>query len=294
MENAGSRTQDIRDSVKWIGTTAIGIATAIAGTTVVARIGASPQDNLPIAIALTIAALVSIVGAASICAWAVTAPDPKLHKLLPALGTADLVPEPKSRSSRQLASELDQIGPVATFKYSDLSEVSAQLKELQASRANALFNSLKPGEASAGWRSKLAEFDRALETTYGELSEIASDVRLVRTERRARVAIPLVSALSLIAIVAMVPFILVSKAAPEAASIVKPVEVEYRFLIAPAVANSPDGCTPTWSGTALAVGGTWAQPLLLFEATPSTSLCSSSVRWQWSSSSNAQIVISPR
>jgi hypothetical protein len=200
------------------------------------------------------------------------------------------------RRLKKLTKEIAQIDPVARYKYDNLSDVVQVLDRQREELLAAIGKAEKPGELGAAWRDSIPGLVEQLSVAYGDLREIATSLRFIRTRDRARVTIPIIVTLAVIAIAAMIPFIIVTQpgfAGPIASPVGTATGVKVTFLVGRDAAASKDGCLPTDSTKATAVGGTWTRPVLIFESQKQEGKCQLGTTWKWSPKTESEVILVP-
>lgn len=299
--------QSLHDTVKWVGTSVISIGIAISGAAVLARLGAASIDNRKVAVVLATVALVAIVSEAALSVWALSARDPSLADLMPELegltDTAVLEPAKSktqnskiSKRRRRLAHDIAKAAPVAQFKYRTLADLGAELQRRRAEWLKALTEADSPSAIGDAWKKAIPKLGEDLESAYADLREVTQGLELVRTRRRAGIAIPLTALLGVLVVAAMVPFVLFTQPQPSrllAAPVTSAVPVNVQFAVNPSQAESPKGCIPNSKDHVVAAGGSWSRPLLIFTANKSRSKCLAGSIWLWYPRHQGEVVITP-
>jgi hypothetical protein len=303
-----TRLQDLRDTVKWVGTSVISVGIAISGAAVLTRLGAVPTSNRFVPIILALAALAAIVSAAALSVWALSARDPSLADLLPELqGLTDTLDSglPTNgvertngkKRSRNLARDIAKAAPVAQFKYRTMADLGAELQRRRTEWLDALRAADSPDAIGEAWKDAVPELGGKLESVYADLREVTDAVTLVRTRRRVGIAVPLTVLLGALVVATMVPFVLFTQPEtpnkPIAAPVTSAVAVNVRFVVNPAEAKSAEGCIPSRADRAVAAGGTWSRPLLIFTAHKTSQRCLAGSIWTWYPEHEGAVVITP-
>ena len=301
--------QDLRDTVKWLGTAIATLGSALTGAAAVTRLGTAPEGELPKSIAMLVVALAALLAVAALTAWALSVGEPLLSDLIPeASGVVSQAEADKSGKRREaLDKELKKATPVAQLKYENLTDLGAELTRRRDDFRAALASS-SSGTIGRAWSKALPELAAALATSYEDLREVSDALRLRRTQRRVAVAIPGVVLAGATIIGAIIPFVLWTKAVPpvpavraEAAAITSPVAVNAIFNLPVVGSVDSKGCAPANSTLpATAVGGTWTRPVLIL-ATPDPvanpglpPTCESGTTWIWRAQNDEQVLITPK
>ena len=313
-------THDLRDTIKWIATSIITIGTAVAGAAVLTRLGnvSGAQRTLPTFLAF--AALVSLLLAAGLAVWALSVPEPKLTDLVPE--STDLQPsllaqQPDEAIERhaslaqmrrkQLDADVAKAAPIAQFKYESLADLGGELRKRRQEWLQAV-SEAGPGTVGKAWADTLPKTAQQLATVYADLRDVSDGLRLVRTQRRTGIALPLIVFAGGVVVASMIPFVAATQPAksspPAAAPITTATAVNVFFLTDPRTAKSSEGCIPRLTDVAHAIGGTWTRPLLVFSpessakdllpGTKRTGKCTMTSTWVWQPTKEGEVSVTPR
>jgi hypothetical protein len=306
--DTSARLQNLRDTVKWVSTSVISIGTAISGAVVLTRLGTVPAQDRVIPVILAATALSAIVAEAALAIWALSARDPSLADLIPELegltDTASSNPQEQyaqenkiAKRRRRLARDIAKAAPVAQFKYQTMADLGTELQHRRTKLLEALREADSPSVIGDSWKDAIPKLGEELQSAYADLREVTQGLELVRTQRRVAIAVPLTTLLGALVVAAMIPFVLVTQPQtqnkPVAAPVASAVPVKVQFAIDPAAAKSADGCIPSRNDYAVAVGGNWSRPLLIFTAHKGSGRCMAGSMWIWYPQHQGDVVISP-
>jgi len=306
--DASARLENLRDTVKWVGTSVISIGTAICGAVVLTRLATVSAQDKTVPLILAAVALLAIVSEAALSIWALGAREPSLADLIPELqaltDAANPGPQPANTRGKRiekrrskLAHEIAKAAPVAQFKYQAMADLGTELHNRRSKLMEALQAADSPGVMSDSWKEAIPRLSEELENAYVDLREVTQGLELVRTQRRVGVAVPLTALLGVLVIGAMIPFVLITQPkaqnAPVPAPVSSAVPVKVQFDVNPTEAESSEGCIPNRNDNAVAVGGTWSRPLLIFTAQNNQGKCKAGSLWMWYPQHPGDVVIFP-
>ena len=181
--------QNLRDTVKWVGTSVVSIGIAISGAAVLTRLGTVSAGNRTLSVILATAALAAIVSEAALSVWALSARDPSLADLIPELegltDTASPDTKPNAQKSkiaktrRKLARDIAEAAPVAQFKYRSMADLGAELQHRRNKWLEALSAADSPSAIGNAWKDAIPKLGEELESAYTDLREVTQGLELV-------------------------------------------------------------------------------------------------------------------